>query len=57
MGWGTRIQDPRYGINLFRIPDSGVKKAPDPGFRIQIGNTAITLHFLNKLSNYGTGTG
>jgi hypothetical protein len=27
------IRDPRYGSgkNLFRIPDPGVKKAPDPG--------------------------
>jgi hypothetical protein len=27
------IRDPRSGINLFRIPDPGVKKAPitDPG--------------------------
>jgi hypothetical protein len=26
----TGIRDPEYGKNLFRIPDSGVKKAPDP---------------------------
>jgi hypothetical protein len=25
------IRDPRSGKNLFRIPDPGVKKAPDPG--------------------------
>jgi hypothetical protein len=25
------IRDPRSGINPFRIPDPGVKKAPDPG--------------------------
>ena len=25
------IWDPRSGKNLFRIPDTGVKKAPDPG--------------------------
>jgi hypothetical protein len=31
MGWGSRIRDPRTGKNLFRIPDPGVKKAPDPG--------------------------
>jgi hypothetical protein len=23
--------DPRSGKNLFRIPDPGIKKAPDPG--------------------------
>jgi hypothetical protein len=35
---GSEIRDPRSGIrdpgsgkNLFRIPDPGVKKAPDPG--------------------------
>ncbi len=26
MGW-----DPGSGKNLFRIPDPGIKKAPDPG--------------------------
>ncbi len=37
-GSGSKIRDPRSGIqdpgsgkNLFRIPDPGVKKAPDPG--------------------------
>jgi hypothetical protein len=30
-GWRFRIRDPESGKNLFRIPDSGVKKAPDPG--------------------------
>jgi hypothetical protein len=25
------IRDPRSGKNLFKIPDPGVKKAPDPG--------------------------
>ncbi len=31
MGLGSGIRDPGYGKNLFRIPDPGVKKAPDPG--------------------------
>jgi hypothetical protein len=31
MGLGFGIRDPRSGKNLFRIPDPGVKKAPDPG--------------------------
>jgi hypothetical protein len=31
MGLGSGIRDPGSGINLFRIPDPGVKKAPDPG--------------------------
>ncbi len=30
MGLGSRIRDPGSGKNLFRIPDPGVKKAPDP---------------------------
>jgi hypothetical protein len=29
MGLGSEIRDPEK--NLFRIPDPGVKKAPDPG--------------------------
>jgi hypothetical protein len=53
MGLGSGIQDPRSGIrkNLFRIPDPGVKKAPDPGsgsatlFR---GNLEINSIFLHK---------
>jgi hypothetical protein len=28
---GSGIRDPGSGKNLFRIPDPGVKKAPDPG--------------------------
>ncbi len=28
---GSEIRDPGLGKNLFRIPDPGVKKAPDPG--------------------------
>ncbi len=30
MALGSGIRDPRSGKNLFRIPDPGVKKAPDP---------------------------
>jgi hypothetical protein len=30
MGFGSGIRDPGSGKNLFRIPDPGVKKAPDP---------------------------
>jgi hypothetical protein len=29
------VWDPGSGKNLFRIPDPGVKKAPDPGSRIR----------------------
>jgi hypothetical protein len=31
MGLGSGIRDTGSGKNLFRIPDPGVKKAPDPG--------------------------
>ncbi len=31
MGLGSGTRDPRSGKNPFRIPDPGVKKAPDPG--------------------------
>ncbi len=34
MGLGSGIRDPGSGKNLFRIPDPGVKKAPDPGSAI-----------------------
>jgi hypothetical protein len=36
---GSGFRDPESGKNLFRIPDPGVKKAPDPGSRIRIRNT------------------
>ncbi len=36
---GSGIRDPGSGKNLFRIPESGVKKALDPGSRIRIRNT------------------
>jgi hypothetical protein len=35
------VWDPGSGKNLFRIPDPGVKKAPDPGSLIRIRNTAF----------------
>ncbi len=31
IGLGSGIRDPGSGKNIFRIPDPGVKKAPDPG--------------------------
>ncbi len=31
MGLGSGIRDPGSGKNLFRIPDPGIKKTPDPG--------------------------
>jgi hypothetical protein len=41
--YGFGIRDPRSGKNLFRIPDSGVKKAPDPGS----GSATLYFVFLN----------
>jgi hypothetical protein len=40
---GSEIRDPGSGKNLFRIPVPGSRgqKAPDPGSRIRIRNTAI----------------
>ncbi len=50
MDLGSGIRDPGSGKNLFRIPDPGVKKAPDPGSRIRIpdpdpGSGSATLYF------------
>jgi hypothetical protein len=42
MSFGSGIRDPGSGINLFRIPDPGVKKAPNPGFG------SATLYKMNK---------
>jgi hypothetical protein len=42
------VWDPGSGKNLFRIPDPGVKKAPDTGSRIRIRNTA------NEVKSYYT---
>jgi hypothetical protein len=36
---GSGIRDPGPGKNLYRIPDPGFKKAPDPGSRIRICST------------------
>ncbi len=36
------VWDPGSGKNLFRIPDPGVKKAPDPGYG------AATLHYWGR---------
>ena len=45
-----RVWDPRSGTgkNLFRIPDPGVKKAPDPGARIRIRNTGLKRRVRNS---------
>ncbi len=40
LGLGSEIRDPEKTHSRSRIPDPGVKKAPDPGSRIRIRNTA-----------------
>jgi hypothetical protein len=56
--YGFGIRDPRSGIrdpektySGSRIPDPGVKKAPDPGSRIRIRNTD-TSHIRFALFNF-----
>jgi hypothetical protein len=41
---GSGIRDPGSGENLFRIPDPGVKKAPDPGS----GSATLSLVTVNQ---------
>ncbi len=43
------IRDPGSGKNLFRIPDSGVKKAPDPGS----GSATLLIWYL-QCSHFDT---
>ncbi len=50
MGLGSGIRDPGSGKNLFRIPDPGVQKAPDPG-------SGSATHALNSTSNQCSGSG
>ncbi len=54
-GFGIRdprsgIRDPGSGKNLFRIPDPGVKKAPDPGSATLLFNIQYTATEHNSLS-------
>jgi hypothetical protein len=51
---GSEIRDPGSGKNLFRIPDLGVKKAPDPGSRIHIRNTGAKFGICTVVSLKGT---
>jgi alpha 1,3-glucosidase len=46
MGLGSEIRDPEKTYSESRIPDPEVKKAPEPGSRIRIRNTAI----MNRIS-------
>ena len=52
MGLGSEIRDPGSGKNLFWIPDPGVKKAQDPGFRIQSRNTGCEGKKLTHLVSW-----
>jgi hypothetical protein len=54
---GSGVRDPGSGIRkkpkkLFRIPDPGVKKAPDPGSWIRIRNTANEEINRRRIKNY-----
>jgi hypothetical protein len=42
------VWDPGSGKNLFRIPDPGVKKAPDPGS----GSATLPLSLPSHLPKY-----
>jgi hypothetical protein len=42
------VWDPGSGKNLSRIPEPGVKKAPDPGSRIRIRNTACKVRIVTS---------
>ena len=50
MGLGSGVRDQGSRKNLFRIPDPGVKKAPDSGSRIRIRNTAVHCTVIRKPS-------
>jgi hypothetical protein len=48
MGLGSGIrEDPGSGKNPFRIPDPGVKKAPDPGS----GSATLVTRYVTTLYN------
>ncbi len=60
-GFGIRDlgnRDQGSGKNLFRIPDPGVKKAPDPGsgsrIRIRLRNTALLFNNLRPMKSSET---
>jgi hypothetical protein len=48
MSLGSGIRDPGSVINIFRIPDPGVKKAPIP----DPGSGSATLHFPCKQASF-----
>jgi hypothetical protein len=50
-GCSSRIPDPDADFLPSRIPDSGVKKAPNPGSRIRIRNTD---RYRTQVHRYGT---
>jgi hypothetical protein len=45
MDLDSGIRDPGSGKNLFRIPDPGVKNAPDPGSRSATLGSGAFLRF------------
>jgi hypothetical protein len=53
MDLGSGIRDQGSGQNIFRIPDPGVKKAPDPGS----GYVTLIRNFGSVHLNNGAGCG
>jgi hypothetical protein len=49
MDLGSGIRDPGCGKNLFRIPDPGVKKAPDPGS----GSATLIQSYKRNIKPFG----
>ncbi len=67
MDLGSGIRDQGSGQNLFRIPDPGVKKAPDPEsgyvtlikvrifkFRVSVGYRDILVRIRMRIRNFGS---
>jgi|LakMenE01Jun11ns_1017448.scaffolds.fasta_scaffold8741478_1 hypothetical protein len=51
MGLGSGIRDPGSGKNLFRSPDPGVKKAPDPQHCLQQIDTIFCAKSLKEIDS------
>ncbi len=48
MGLGSEIRHAVSRKNLFRIPDRGVKKAPDPGSATLLGYSSTTYFIISQ---------
>ncbi len=52
MGLGSGIRDPGSEKNLFRIPDPGVKKAPDTGSESESGVLLLRIRSTYESMSY-----